>query len=423
MANERNLRDRKNTVSYKEPKAKATKSINLVSAASDKSIKTGSLLNKRLSTSSNPSLTSSGNRSSIVKTTKPPAASENSIKTGSALNKRLSTASNSALTSFSNRSSIGKTTRPPVVNQSDLLLERINQLEARIKSVEDNNNLVARIVSLEAVCSELQSENSELKLTIARINCDIENLQFVTVQSLNEKDVNNIELKTTVTELTSDIKSLNSRIDQHNEQFQETQTLAEKGISFEQQKLNTNIIIRGVEVRNSASKQDLFDIYNRLREHLGLTNIVEFEAVSVNLLSNNCKITEEKDNFSNTIQVILPSISAKRQFLQLRRAKKDITPARIGVTQKSSRPLLITEELTKSNQELLYAARSLRDSNNYKFVWSTDGQILVRQHPRSKVIRIIDICHLNHLKTNIQLENGRIHTTIDVELGQCNTQV
>lgn len=131
--------------------------------------------------------------------------------------------------------------------------------------------------------------------------------------------------------------------------------------------LNTLLLIRGVEVTDNTSEKDLFRNYNKIRHNLCLSNIVDFAAVSVKILPSFNKITN-KGRRSAKIQVVLPTVSAKRQFLQIRRTKKDI-----DIVQKSRKPLLITEELTRKNQELFYAARSLRESHKFKFVWSNNA--------------------------------------------------
>lgn len=148
--------------------------------------------------------------------------------------------------------------------------------------------------------------------------------------------------------------------------------------------------------------------------HLGISEVSELKAVSATILQP--KGTRNKKTGSTsakTIRVKLSSVSAKRKFLQIRRIKKEILPTEIGVNQASKKAILITEQLTRANQELLYNARSLRTTNKFKFVWSNDGQILARQTPGSKVIRIRDIDHINTLKAEIQPlhpDNGRFHT-------------
>lgn len=86
----------------------------------------------------------------------------------------------------------------------------------------------------------------------------------------------------------------------------------------------------------------------------------------------------------------------------MRRIKKEIYPSDIGINQQHTRPVLISEQLTRANQELLYQARSIRGSNGFKFVWSHNGQILARRKEGDRVIRIIDLIHLNQLKTELQ---------------------
>lgn len=110
------------------------------------------------------------------------------------------------------------------------------------------------------------------------------------------------------------------------------------------------------------------------------------------------------------MQVCLKSIEAKNQFLQVRRIKKDIYPADIGISQQSKRPLLITEQLTRHNQELLFKARSIRGPGGFKFVWSKNGQILARHKENSRVIRITDQNQITQIKEQIDLvtrDNGQ----------------
>lgn len=88
----------------------------------------------------------------------------------------------------------------------------------------------------------------------------------------------------------------------------------------------------------------------------------------------------------------------------MRRVKKTISQADIGINSSISHPILVSEELTRSNQELLFQERSLRSQGNYKFVWSFNGQVLARYRQGSKVIRIIDSTHVNELREGLSLE-------------------
>lgn len=89
--------------------------------------------------------------------------------------------------------------------------------------------------------------------------------------------------------------------------------------------------------------------------------------------------------------------------------------------------MIISEELTRSNQELLYQARSLRIRGNYKFVWSCNGQVLARFRKKSKVVRIVDTAHVNFLRAQVNLdplpENGRRSSGTSFRSNQSFTQV
>lgn len=192
----------------------------------------------------------------------------------------------------------------------------------------------------------------------------------------------------------------------------------------EQEELNTNVVIRGVVATTESTESDLRSIYDGIRSHLNVSDCAELEPVSVTVLSSNSTNTS---NSSRPIRVKLPSVAAKVKFLQIRRTKKDILPSDIGINSTSRRPILISEQLTRGNQELLYKARSLRGQDHYKFVWSSNGQILVRQKANSKVIRILDSEHVNRLRAELNLEplleDGRFYASTSVNNRTSQTSI
>lgn len=224
--------------------------------------------------------------------------------------------------------------------------------------------LESRVASVENLCVQLQSENAELKQLVTHLQVELSGL----------KD-----------QLTN---------------LSRTQAAADTGVTIEQQDLNENIIIRGVEIKDDTPESELIAVYNGLRTHLGIVDTPEFDPVSIGIIPT---IPGKQQSSSRPLQVKLSSTASKRQFLQIRRAKKNIFPSDIGINQTSNRPVLITEHLSRSNQELLYRARSLRGRDNYNFVWSCNGQILIRRKENTKVVRIIDSEHVNRLRTELGL--------------------
>lgn len=322
MANERILRNRKNTSS-----SKATTNIATNSTAQTSS-------NTRSSTSSS----NSSNQARISDARK-------------ASTSRLSTS----------------TAKSPAISVTTNAQVKIKELESRL-------------FSLESSFSVLVTENTELKRLIDELAVDLTN-----IKAQNQ-------------DLASQLQShRNIQPDQHRINIHEAD---------EQLEINGNIVIRGPEVSETTPEADLRLIYEGLRNHLGVSNVHELDPVSVSVIASG---STEKNLSSRPIVVKLTSIEAKKKLLQVRRSKKEIFTPDIGINNNPRRLLLVSEQLTKSNQELLYQARSLRGENGFKFVWSSNGQILARQKPNTKVTRIFDTAHVNRLKTefNLHQENGR----------------
>lgn len=294
---------------------------------------------------------------------------------------------------------------------------------------------------LEKLCNRLQSENEGLQITVAFLS-ELQVKYEETEANYKQLKEDHIQIQQTILNFQSLVADLSSRVE-HTAQLKlevgdlidqlhhlkVAHSLVEKGVSTEQQDINSNIVIRGVDLieNQNDSEPELTVVYDKVRSHLGVSEISDFKAVSVKVLQpkNHLSENSKKTPTANTIQVRLSSALTKRQFLQIRRIKKDILSSDIGLSQNSKKPILITEQLTRENQELLFNARSLRKTNNYKFVWSNNGQILARPHPGSRVIRIKDIDHIKCLRTEIQPHlptNGRIRTNSTIKPNSSNSQ-
>lgn len=363
--------------------------------------------------------------------------STNSTNPRISSNQRASIPINTSSIAANGRLSASLLSKPSPVGINKSLVDKISSIESRIKVIEDNCTQESRYIAIEAY-NQLKAENKDLRQTFESLKGNFEGIQFVIAELIGlETKFNELEersnrentgLKNQISELSSqlvtvksEIKDLRSEINElHNQQHRsrDEQVLVEKGISIEQQELNSNIVIRGVDLVDSSCDSKPLEVYNSLRNHLGIATNDAFEPVSVKVLQP--KKSLGKTIINKTIQVRLRSSTTKRQFLQIRRIKKDILPTNIGLVQNSKKPILITEQLTKENQELLYAARSLRGTHKFKYVWSNNGQILTRPQENSKVLRIKDVNHVNDLRASIELnplhfKNGRLCTNDAIE--------
>lgn len=240
----------------------------------------------------------------------------------------------------------------------------------------------SRVAALESLVSHLTSENAGLRQVVSTLQLDVTHFK--------------------------------NRVDQQ----QNSITATKINTTSDQEDLNSNVIISGVDVNENTTATDLLAVYEGLISHLNISEVAELAPVSVTVLPTSS--TKTNATF-RPIRVQLQSVAAKVKLLQTRRVKKDILQSEIGLESTSRRPILISEQLTRANQELLYQARSLRGQNNFKFVWSTNGQILARRTENTKVIRITDTEHVNRIRAELNLEklpeHGRLHTTTSVQHG------
>lgn len=280
-----------------------------------------------------------------IKTSTKALASPAATSASTANKKEIKTgASCSSLTSTSRLSTSNRSTTAPVTPK-DSLLNRLTALESRLVTVETS-------------FERLAAENTDLRETISNLKLELQQLK-----SRNEPRV--------------------------------------PVQASDQQEINSNIIIRGVDVSANTTTSELAKVYEGVRNHLEISELPEFDPISISLLPSNAA----RPNAScRPIKITLSSVAAKVKFLQVRRIKKDICQSDIGINNNSRRPLLITEHLTRTNQELLFQARSLREGGNCKFVWSKNGEIFARFKPNSKVIKISDTLQVNQLRAELNLE-------------------
>lgn len=491
MENDRKLRNRNTTTTYKETATYNKTFIKPTKTNSEKSATTSRFSTSKPEKNTNSTTNSTQSKPTAVRRTSIPCVNGSSINRAT-VSKPSTSNNNSSKTTLKNSAS--KVVRlstgeeiissnqtnqlPPSTTEGSLSLKSdnynlrlsVSELNTKVLNLTKENqelkasltlkqvnlnssaekfpNLEEAFVDLKSEFTEfkhqvdqLKSQNTLLQQAIEQLQADNERLQCVAALQLPDITITEntgsdiIDLRQTViaenTELKSDLLGLRSEISQLKDQlrlYKESYLIPENGVSPEQQELNSNIIIRGVDLEEKVSKSELLETFNLIRSHLGVSEISEFEAVDISILqSNNHPVTSKrKTTKAKTIQVKFQSALHKRHFLQIRRTKKTILPSDIGINQKSKKPILIVEQLTKHNQELLYNARSLRTSSNFKFVWSNDGQILARLQQGSKVIRIKDTNHINQLKlqsAHTQYPNGCIHTNAIIQSNTSDPQV
>lgn len=180
-------------------------------------------------------------------------------------------------------------------------------------------------------------------------------------------------------------------------------------------------MIRGIECSKDTPKDQLLHTFDQIRTFIGIDKEEELIPIHAEVLESQPEIKAKSVVFK------LKSIEAKRSLLLARRSKFDIRPSDIKLTQSCNNPLIVSEQLTRKNQELLYKARSLRDSAGFKYVWSCNGQILARKRNRERVIRILDENQIEQLRVQsldeVKTFNGQSYASRHSRITSSNPQI
>lgn len=392
-----------NNASKREISVKRTVSKTLTTAT-----KTASGLRTSLSSSSN--LTNNTSRVSDV-CKRPTANRLSAANNSSAPTTSITPSTHSAIKVLSEKISHFESKIDEIVGLYDQLKDENQRLQYVIAELID---LQSKFTDSEECRNQLKSENESLRLGIVELKSEIAQLSSIVLRKETEAENDSLD------QLKSDISTLSKEF----QQLKANKSSVDNNLNADQELLNCNIVIRGAEVTANTSESELRTVYSGLRNHLGGADVAEFEPVSITVINTN----SAKNNTSlKPIRVQFKSVDAKRKFLQVRRVKKTISQIDIGIKGSVSRPILVTEELTRSNQELFFKARSLRNNGNYKFVWTCNGQVLVRFKQSSKVIRITDSEHVSQLQAGLHLEPspdyGRHHLGASIQSTSDNTQI
>lgn len=109
--------------------------------------------------------------------------------------------------------------------------------------------------------------------------------------------------------------------------------------SLDQQDVNTNIVIRGVDVNENTPETELLAVYEAIRSHINISDVTVLTPVSVAVLSPNP--TSSNTSF-RPIRVQLPSVAAKKKLLQIIKVKRDILYSNIGIKNACRCPIVIS---------------------------------------------------------------------------------
>lgn len=257
-----------------------------------------------------------------------------------------------------------------VISQSDspTLTGQIFEINRKLDSLLSLKTSVDLLMELPGKVNEILL----LKPSIELMKASVEEVQtsitflaqkydsLLEATSVHEKEIKGIHsemeaLRLTVSEQANTIQALQSEINE-----------------TEQQSRLSTMEIQGMQV---ASGEALAPILVGLADKLGLKGHLPSDVLSTQ------RIQSKRDQ-NPTILVKFASVSIKDRWMQargkLRHLASEGTPGKV----------YFNENLTPSNRELFWLARSRGRERGYKFVWVKNGRIFARKEEGVPPVRI-----------------------------------
>jgi len=192
----------------------------------------------------------------------------------------------------------------------------------------------------------------------------------------------NKKLESTLTEL-KHVKKENEIIKADNTRLSnEILEIKQKLDTFEQQNLGISVEINGVPKSNN---ENCLAIVQTIVKQLNINATVS-EATRIILSDNRIPIIVAK----------LDTLDMRRDLIRANKTKK-LNANMLSSNWSTDNKIYINERLTKEKRILYSKTRAAAKVSNYKFVWISNADILVRKDEKSKITRIRFSTDLNKL--------------------------
>lgn len=156
----------------------------------------------------------------------------------------------------------------------------------------------------------------------------------------------------------------------NNELRNELQEVKQVLNNNEQRTLNKNIIIQGIPAKENENIQGIVD---KLAKVLKVDGRV-LAAYRIGGVKGN--------NLSTPIRIMFERDEDKKKWMMAKK-NSDISTEMIGQSN-TPEPIYINHDLTKQNYQLFREAKQFKKENNFKYLWVSNGKILLRKSETSK---------------------------------------
>lgn len=180
--------------------------------------------------------------------------------------------------------------------------------------------------------------------------------------------------------ITDDLIQENITLRNDNEILRTRINNIEEALNADQQsKLDHNIIINGITETNDENTTEIIT---------KMAKAIDVELLPGDIISAARMATASKSSGLPKSIIVQLSDKNKRDLLIKNRKKL--------MNNNNSRPVYITEQLSKKQQFIFKKARDLKRENKIRFAWVKDGKILIRKTPDSKAVHVTSINDLKN---------------------------
>lgn len=249
-------------------------------------------------------------------------------------------------------------------------------IEDIMKLLKDMDNTLKRVAKgqsdLEEKFSHFESKLKELEKSQQFISSQFDNFKITTDNVMKQ----HVFLQSENSELRKQISSA-----------QERMINLEHAINdLEQYGRRMMIEISGIPKVNEENVED------------SVTKICQY--LNPNFTPDDIDVTHRVSS-KDTANIIVKFTSRKaHDSIYTRRSSlRKTTTHDVGLAEsRAASKIYINESLTKLNKELLFAAREFKKAFNYKYVWTRNGSVMLRQTESSKIIKLKDVSDLAALQ-------------------------
>ncbi|XP_026726731.1 uncharacterized protein LOC113493109 [Trichoplusia ni] len=270
--------------------------------------------------------------------------------------------------------------------------DQLEEFKLEIKQMlaswkQDHDDSIKKMMADQtALVTKLISDVAELKL---------QNLQI---------QKTNIELEKssiTTSELYDDMKNQVKRLQDECKEYKKYTESLEKTVRDLQYKSRSSTVeVRNVLIQPNESTDDLTKIMMNIAKAVDLpissTNIRDIYRVPSMSTSTNKAIIAE----FTSVQTKTELISRVRGFNNKHANKEDKLNSQLIGLSGQKQPIYVDEHLCLSAKKLYYAARQYAKQHEYKFCWSSNGNIFLRKQVGQKQILIKSEATLLELQEN-----------------------